>query len=181
MKKLVALSAIGSDRPGIVAALARAFFETGCNLENSSMTLLKGDFAVLLLISMPENITVNELNRKIQKVADTMGLTFSIRELSERETSESPVPTLPHTLVVYGVDHPGIVYRVAQALAERSINITDLRTHVTQAQGTPLYSLIMEVEIPTEESAKVLRSDLETLGKELKVEVTLIPVEADEL
>jgi glycine cleavage system transcriptional repressor len=181
MKKLVALSAIGSDRPGIVAALARAFFETGCNLENSSMTLLKGDFAVLLLISMPENITVNELNRKVQKVADTMGLTFSIRELSERETSESPVPTLPHTLVVYGVDHPGIVYRVAQALAERSINITDLRTHVTQAQGTPLYSLIMEVEIPTEESAKVLRSDLETLGKELKVEVTLIPVEADEL
>jgi glycine cleavage system transcriptional repressor len=181
MKKLVALSAIGSDRPGIVAALAKAFFETGCNLENSSMTLLKGDFAVLLLISMPENITVNELNRKIQKVADTMGLTFSIRELSERETSESPVPSLPHTLVVYGVDHPGIVYRVAQALAERSINITDLRTHVTQAQGTPLYSLIMELEIPTEAGAKVLRSDLETLGKELKVEVTLIPVEADEL
>ncbi len=181
MKKLVALSAIGSDRPGIVAALARAFFETSCNLENSSMTLLKGDFAVLLLVSLPENITVNELNRKVQKVADQMGLTFSIRELSDQETSESPSPTLPHTLVVYGVDHPGIVYRVAQALAERSINITDLRTHVTQAQGTPLYSLIMEVEIPNEGSAKVLRSDLETLGKKLKVEVTLTPVEADEL
>jgi len=181
MKKLVALSAIGTDRSGIVAALAKAFFETGCNLENSSMTRLKGDFAVLLLVSLPESLGVDELTRRVQKAAGPMGLTLSIRELSDRENSENPAPSLPHTLVVYGVDHPGIVYRVAQALAERSINITDLRTHVTQAQGTPLYSLIMEVEIPTEARAKVLRTDLETLGKELKVEVTLNPVEADEL
>jgi glycine cleavage system transcriptional repressor len=181
MKKLVALSAIGSDRPGIVAGLAQALYQTGCNLEDSSMTRLKGDFAVLLLVSLPGEITVEGFSQAVKKVSDKLGLTVSIRELSDRETSEIPAPTLPHTLVVYGVDHPGIVYRVTQALADRSINITDLRTHVTQAKGSPLYSLIMEVEIPTEAAAKVLRSDLETLGRELKVEVTLTPVEADEL
>jgi glycine cleavage system transcriptional repressor len=181
MKKLVALSAIGSDRPGIVAALAKTFFETGCNLENSSMTRLKGDFAVLLLVSLPEKLTVTALSTALKTLADQQGLTLSIRELAERESFDHTEPALPHTLVVYGVDHPGIVYRVAQALVDRSINITDLRTHVTQAQGTPLYSLIMEVEIPTEEGVQVLRRDLEKLGKELKVEVTLTPVEADEL
>jgi glycine cleavage system transcriptional repressor len=181
MKKLVALSAIGSDRPGIVAALARVLFETGCNLEDSSMTRLKGDFAVLLLVSLPRQVTLEALSQNLKKVTDSLGLTLSIRELSAQELSGNGKPALPHTLVVYGVDHPGIVYRVTQALADQSVNITDLRTHVTEAKGLPLYSLIMELEIPSLLAAEALRSDLKSLGAELKVEATLTQVEADEL
>ena len=181
MKKLVALSAIGSDRPGIVAALARVLFETGCNLEDSSMTRLKGDFAVLLLVSLPGTITLDVLSQNLKTVTDSLGLTISLRELSAQELSDASKPALPHTLVVYGVDHPGIVYRITQTLADQSVNITDLRTHVTEAKGLPLYSLIMELEIPTQSAAETLRSVLKSLGAELKVEVTLTQVEADEL
>ena len=51
MKRWYAMAAIGKDRPGIVADLAELIFEHGCNLEDSSMTILGGEFAVLLLFT----------------------------------------------------------------------------------------------------------------------------------
>ena len=54
MKSWYALSAIGRDRPGIVADLAELIYECDCNLEDSSMTILGSEFAVLLLLSSGE-------------------------------------------------------------------------------------------------------------------------------
>ncbi|HUO58564.1 MAG TPA: ACT domain-containing protein [bacterium] len=182
MKKLVALSAIGKDQPGIVAALAKVLFEKGCNLEDSSMTRLKGDFAVLLLISLPESLGLEELKAALQGVAQVKSLNVALRPLSGEEAAASPGKgTLAYTLVVYGVDHPGIVYRVTQAAADLGANITDLRTHVTMSGSTPLYSLAVELEMPGPSVVESFQKKLESLKKELKVEATLNPVEADEL
>ena len=182
MKKLLALSAIGKDQPGIVATLSKILFEKGCNLEDSSMTRLKGDFAVLLLISLPEYMTLEALKGPLERAASSKGLTFTLRELSSQETSfETGSSSLPYTLVVYGVDHPGIVYRVAQAAADHRVNITDLRTHVTSAKNTHLYSLVVEVDVPDEKTLEKFKQNLDALKKELSVEMSLNPVDTDEL
>src|SRR5258708_4136381 len=132
MKKWIALSAIGKDRPGIVAALSKVFYETGCNLEDSSMTQLKGDFAVLLLVSAPQSLDLSELQKFIRNVMEKLNLAFTFRELTQEEIGTTARHgSLPYTLIIYGVDHPGIVYRVAQCAADLKVNITDLRTHVT--------------------------------------------------
>lgn len=181
MKRQVALSAVGRDQPGIVAALSKVFYENQCNLEDSSMTRLEGDFAILLLISLPEKKTAEELRKSVEPVAKKWELTFSMRELTPEEMEAEASGSLPYTLVVYGVDHPGIVYRIAQAAADEKINITDLRTHVTSGPQSPLYSLVMEVEVPGALTAESFRKKLEALKKELKVEISLKPMEADEL
>jgi glycine cleavage system transcriptional repressor len=182
MKKFIAVSAIGEDRPGIVAALTKVFFETGCNLENSSMTQLRGDFAVLLLISMPESLTLESLKNALQPIVQSLNLAVTYRELKPGEIGGPAVSTvLPYTLMVYGLDHPGIVYKVAQAVTELNINITDLRTHVTDNKGVTLYSLILDIEIPDAATLLSFRKDLETLKQELNVDMTLKAVETDEL
>jgi glycine cleavage system transcriptional repressor len=181
MKKWIALSAIGKDQPGIVAALSKVFYDHGCNLEDSSMTLLKGEFAVLLLISLPEGRTTGDLRKAVEPVAQKWGLVFSLRELAPGEMNGDGSNVLPHTVVVYGVDHPGIVYRIAQTAADEKINITDLRTHVTSSPQGPLYSLVMEVEVPNAPAAETFVKKMESLKKELKVEISFKPVEADEL
>lgn len=180
MKRQVALSAIGQDRAGIVAALARALFEQGCNLEESSMTRLKGEFAILLLVTLPESGSRAALEKAIEPVAAGLGLTILLRDLTAAEMQdEDDSRTQPYTLVVYGADRAGIVFRVTEAAARRGINITDLRTRVTGP--SPVYSLIMEVEVPDEASAAAFRDDLARLKGELHVETTLEPVDADEL
>ena len=181
MKRQIALSAVGRDQPGIVAALSQVFFENRCNLEDSSMTRLKGDFAVLLLVSLPGDLTPEDLRKAVEPVAQKWELVFSMRELSPGEMEAEAPGTLPYTLVVYGVDHPGIVYRIAQAAADDKINITDLRTRVTAGPQAPLYSLVMELEVPGARVAGAFGEKLEALKKELKVEVSFKAVEAEEL
>jgi glycine cleavage system transcriptional repressor len=181
MKRQVALSAIGRDRPGIVAGLTRFLFEQGCNLEESSMTRLKGEFAILLLVTLPPDGTREVLERAVSEAARGMGLQTLIRELTPEEmAAEDDSSTVPYTLVVYGADRPGIVFRVTEAAAQGKINITDLRTRVT-GNSPPLYSLIMEVEAPGGDAAHRFRADLDKIKGELGVEITLERVEADEL
>lgn len=180
MKRQVALSAIGRDRPGIVAGLTHALFEQGCNLEESSMTRLKGEFAILLLVTLPADGSADALEGALAPVARGLGLTLLVRDLTAEEMEGGDDSrTTPYTLVVYGADRPGIVFRVTQAASRHGINITDLRTRVT---GTaPVYSLLMEVEVPNEATALAFRAELDALKGELHVETTLEPVEAEEL
>jgi glycine cleavage system transcriptional repressor len=179
MKKLVALTAIGQDRPGIVASLTKVLYEKGCNLEDSSMTRLQGDFAILLLIALPAGLSAKDLEAAL-KVTNG-DLTFLLRELSSTEVGVPADGSIPYTLMVYGVDHPGIVYRVAQEASSLKVNITDLRTHVTKSAGNDLYTLIMEVEVPNAPTVVRLKDVLDRLKMELKVEMALIQVETDEL
>ena len=44
--KMLSLSAIGKDRTGIVSSISEILFKLGCNIEDSTMTLLSGQFAV---------------------------------------------------------------------------------------------------------------------------------------
>jgi glycine cleavage system transcriptional repressor len=178
MKKFVALSAIGEDQPGIVASLTKVLYETGCNLENSSMTQLRGDFAVLLLISLPESLTLEALKNTLQPVIQNLNLAATFRQLKPGEIENTPAsPILPYTLMVNGLDHPGIVYRIAQTATEQKINITDLRTNVTKNGDAVLYSLILEIEIPDTSTLLSFKNNLENLKQELQVDMSLKPVE----
>jgi glycine cleavage system transcriptional repressor len=181
MKQQVALSAIGPDRPGIVAALARVLYDKGCNLEESSMTRLKGEFAILLLVTLPDVARRQELEASVLTAARGLGLTAVMRDLSRAEmSSEDDSRTEPYTLVVYGADRPGIVFRITETAARHQINITDLRTRVTRG-AAPVYSLVMELELPPGDVERRFRDELEALKAELSVETSLLRVEADEL
>lgn len=179
MKKFFELSAVGQDKPGIVAALAKVFFEIGCNLEDSSMTQLKGDFAILLLVSAPADKTLEQLQKSLTPVLSDLELSFTLREAPANAVP--PSPKLPYTLIVYGVDHPGIVYRFAKAASDHGINITDLRTHVTENKGIQLYSLTLDIEVDNLETVHAFEKILTKLKEEIQVEAVLKPVETDEL
>jgi glycine cleavage system transcriptional repressor len=168
MSRLFALSAIGRDRPGIVAAIAKVLFEKQCNLEESSMTRLGDDFAVLLLVSTPHELSLQDLR------AAAPDLTFELHEVSSRA---HPAEGVPYTLVVYGVDKPGIVFKVTEKLAEAGINIVDLRTHMTRG----LYSLVMDLEMPSHAVAASISEKLAAVAGEMKVDITLNVSETDEL
>ena len=51
MKCYYILSAIGKDRPGIVADVSEVIYECGGNIEDSNMGLLRSHFALLILFS----------------------------------------------------------------------------------------------------------------------------------
>jgi glycine cleavage system transcriptional repressor len=171
-----ALSAIGRDRPGIVAGISAALLELGGNIDDSQMSILHGHFAVMLIVSVPSEVGREELEERMTAVARELDLEgIAVSELAG--LSPSPAPT--HVLTVYGSDHPGIVHAVAQALAERDANISDLKTRRTGEGEDAVYVMVMEVSVAG--GAADLVTALGAVAERSRVEVSLRELDADPL
>jgi glycine cleavage system transcriptional repressor len=170
MKGGFAVTAIGRDRPGIVAAISGVFAELGANIEDARMAILRGNFAVMLIAALPEGADQAQLEARLEEVKDRLGLdAVAVSRVEEEERPPHP----SHTLTVYGADHPGIVHAVSAALAERDVNITDLEARLTVSGNRPVYAMMMELELPSQADPEELRTALVAVGSDAGVDVSL--------
>jgi glycine cleavage system transcriptional repressor len=173
------ISGIGPDRPGIVASVSEILFRHGCNIEDSTMTLLANEFAIILLISMPQKKRLADLQLDLNALEASSGLVFLIKPAPEAtRISGNLASTQPYMVSVTGDDCTGITHRVSRALAELRINITDLNAQVIEGENGPLYIMMVEVSLPDSMSPERVRVKLKPLAQELGVEVHLRPLEA---
>lgn len=176
--KRFALTAIGRDRPGIVAAVTKALYENNCNIEDSSMTILEDEFAIILIMSAPGDIDKNSLSRGIKLVEKAMGLTVHLKEIPKEPAQRGPQSN--YIITLHGADRAGIVYKTAAALSERGINITDLETKTLESGDKNIYIMLMEVFLPAGVDLKAVEAELKGLGESLGVTIRIKPVEAYE-
>jgi len=175
MRRWFALSAIGRDRPGIVADLAELIFECDCNLEDSSMTLLGSEFAVLLLLSGEGADVERRLGAACKRLEWEKRLTVFFRPLEEAETHAPGRRTVPMECEVNGIDKAGIVARVARTLAEHGVNITALQTQSRPGAetGTPMFTMRIRMAAPADVDRTALRGRLERVAADLRVDLAL--------
>ncbi len=174
-----ALSALGSDRPGIVAGVSRVLLEHEINIEDSQMTILRGHFAMTLIVATADELDQQRLLADLERTRSELGL--DAVTLNEIADTGDGAPEPSHIVSVYGVDHPGIVHAVSTALAERSVSITDLETRVLGDQSNPLYMMVIEVALPGSSGSAELDELLARIGEEQDVEITARPLEQDVL
>ncbi len=176
------VSVLGMDRPGIVAEVSRILFELGCNIEDSTSTILSGQFAMILIVWHGTMESETEMSLAFEGVRQKMGLIVTVHALRAEEISrDKGFRGQPHIISVYGADRPGIVYSVARELAARKVNITDLNTQVVGSKERPVYVMVLEVDIPEGADMKELEAIFEKIRKELSVSITLRPIETLEL
>ena len=142
------ISAMGQDRPGIVSEISGIVHDLNLSIEDSRMTVLGGEFAMLVSVAGGD-LPLKRLETKLGQLAERMELAFLFRRTQGRENVEGRVP---YTVSVTAMDHPGIVHRVADFFSSQGINIYNLDTVTERAAhtGTPIFSLVMEVEVPPE-------------------------------
>lgn len=169
------VSVVGADRPGIVAAVTRALYEHGANVEDTSMSILRGHFAMTLVVAAPDGAA--ELEAALAGVAGELGLLVGAREIDG--DVETRPPSAPYVVSVYGSDRPGIVARVTALLADNAVNIVDLTTRLQGAPGEETYVMLMEADVPPGVDVEALRRDLAATAGDLGVEATLHESEAD--
>lgn len=174
MPNYALLTTTGPDRPGIVAALTGVLYESDCNIEDSQMARLGPDFACMLMIRMPEGMVSEQLSDRLNKVAQTMNLRYTVQDLRPEEASEVRSDQPKHLIHVYGADRKGIVYRISKYLAEHEVNVTNLHTEVIPHQP-PLYVMLIEVEVPRYADLASLQEELVAIGKEMDIVVSMKP------
>lgn len=171
----VAVTAVGADRPGIVAAVTKVLFEHGANIEDSRMAILGGHFAMVLIVSAPD---ASALEVALRAPAESLGLIVSARPVADAPAHLAEGQR--YVVNVYGADKPGIVARVSGALAEHGVNISDLATHVIEGEP-PVYLMMLEVTVPAGTDPTAVADSLRALATELGVDVSMQPDEADTL
>ena len=183
MRRWFALSAIGRDRPGIVADLAELIYECDCNLEDSSMTILGTEFAVLLLLSRRGRRRRAAPRRGLQapRVGEAAHGLLPAARGRATAAERAPRQTVPMECSVTGVDKAGIVARVARTLAEHGVNITALHTQSRPEPetGTPIFTMRIRMAVPAALDRRALRERLEQVAAELRVDLTLGDVAAE--
>lgn len=175
MRKWFILSAVGRDRPGIVADLAKLVFDCEANLEDSRMTILGNEFAAILLCSGQSTDLERKLSDGARRLEWENRLTVFLRPLEGEPRPPVPAPgTRLYRVVTQGEDRAGIVATICRALADRRVNIADLSSAtLASPSGASIYQMTLLCEIPEALAADDLGKALDEAGHEIGVDVSL--------
>ena len=173
MKNQLLVTAIGEDRPGIVAKLTEIVAKHGGNLEASRMALLGGDFAAISLVVVPAD-KCDELESALIALRID-GLTI----ICKKTKGISPERFAGHTfykIALTGADHEGIVHKISAHLHDLNINFQSVETDITHAPetGSPLFTMHASIAVPPTISYDALSKDLAKLADEEAVEIDLV-------
>ena len=174
-----ALTIMGRDRPGIVADVTEVLYRLGCNIADSSCTLLGGQFAMILIVSSPDIDSKQPFLDAFANIEES-GLSVFVRVLKPGGELSPDLRGEICMISVYGSDKPGIVYRVTQELARRQINITDLNTKLVGSEERPVYVMMLEAMLPEGQDEDSLKAIMAGLKDELQVDInvrSITPVE----
>lgn len=174
MQKYLIISAIGHDKPGLVKQLSKFILDCGCNIEDSRMMVLGGEFGIIMMTSGNWN-HIAKLESVVKNAASDLGLTTLLTRTEARE----PQPTLlPYAVEVVAMDNPGIVYHVTDFFSRRRINVDNLNTDIYHAAhtGTPMFSMSMAIEVPAQLNISELRSEFLSFCDEYNLDAVIEPL-----
>ncbi len=171
----VVLFAVGKDRPGLVAAISEALSEMGCNIEDSSMTILKNQFAMILIVEPPPQLSEEEFGKKIKEAAKSVELRVTFEVVGDEALDTTKWKEAQRYVVsVFGEDSVGIVYRISSTLASHGANIANVKTKLLKRKDRPdIFSMVLEVDIPPEARLEELEDNLKQVAQELGLDVSL--------
>lgn len=148
---------------------------------DSSMTLLRGEFALILMAQLPANLSTGDLEKQLAQIESRLGLRLHVRELAAEELAYAESSDGLHIISVYGADRPGIVAGVTRKLADLAVNITDVQTQSTGEADKPIFVMILEAVAPPSLTTEQLREQLQACRNDLSVDITVQALEIAEL
>lgn len=170
MDHYAVLTAIGTDRPGLVDEVAAYVARRGGNLEDSRMVNLHGQFAMMMLVSGGESV----MERLTEDLGELQAASAIHADLvsADMTPSGSRGPAIPYRLTTSAMDHPGLVQSVAHVLRELDVNIESAETTLQQAPitGTPLFEMELVVAVPAGMPVARLRDAVGAACDELNID-----------
>ena len=179
---IIAVTVVGKDRPGIISAITGALYKAGGNLEDASMTILEGEFAMIFLAALKSDKTYEKLLDQLEKLERESGLLITTREIKYtiKRGQKHRTGTSSWIVSVSGKDRAGIVYHVASILADEGLNITDLDSKIFGKGKKTAYAVVLEVDVPHRNVHLIpkLKKKFAQLAKQIGVTVAFNPVES---
>lgn len=146
MRASAVLTLTGPDKVGIVEDVSRELLGVGANVEASRMARLGGEFAMLVLLSLP----AESLDGLAEVLAGLRSRGYKVTTSVTSPVDAPPNPDwLSYRIDVEGADHEGIVHEIAAGLAKKGITIesADTTTQLAPHSGSPLFCMSAVVAV----------------------------------
>jgi glycine cleavage system transcriptional repressor len=163
MTSFLVVTAIGTDRPGIVNELTQLATDSSCNIVDSRMAVFGNECTLILLLSGQWN-AIARFEADLSARSAQLELITLIKRTSE------------HTLVDYssrlsiqlqGQDAPGCIGKFTEYLAERAIDLSSLKTQAKDGQQ----QISMHIRLPNKANLNQLKQDFTTMSHQLNLTV----------
>ncbi|MBQ6108052.1 MAG: hypothetical protein IJK97_07555 [Thermoguttaceae bacterium] len=167
------LNIMSNDHPGIIAAVTSAAEAVNANIESCSQTVLGGYFTLIMIVTLPIEMTTDDLQAHIlSHTSKSCKIDVSVRKTNQESLVE---PTAERfVLTAFGKDQPGVVRRFSEYLSDHEMNILDLYgCRQKNVDGEVQFLLTAQVEIPSKWNLALLQCDLQNIGKDLDFTVVL--------
>lgn len=176
MSQLIVISAVGTDRTGVVQDLTKVILACGGNIEESRMTTLGSEFAMLLLVS-GNWATLNKLEQGLNKLGNGKELNVSIRQTDAKMAAGD---RMPYAVDIVSLDQQGIVFNLANFFTSHDIEIADVatRSYAAAHTGSPMFSVQMAINVPSTIHIAQLREEFMEICDRLNLDAILEPVKA---
>ena len=168
----VVISILGTDRPGIVAAVSDVLTTRGCNVEDVSQTILQREFVGILIASVPENAQPESLREELARALNPLGLSVLLKPLAADKAPSPSVENEPFVIVTTGPDRLGLVAGITGVMARFSVNITQLKAAFRGGDDPRRNTMIYEVDVPLSIDRGTFMSELRRKADELGLELT---------
>ncbi len=173
MQKNFVLTVTGPDRIGIVERVTGLLYDQGANVETSRMARLGGEFAILMLVSMPED-RIAGLDADLEALA-AEGYKLTTTATGGAHAGAHP-DWLPYRIEVEGADDEGIIHEVARYLSGRGINIesVDSETTLAPVSGSPLFAMKAKLVAPPALAGQGWEAGLQEIADRMNLEIRVL-------
>ncbi|WP_165231266.1 glycine cleavage system protein R [Aquisphaera insulae] len=173
MKKTFILTLTGPDRIGFVEEVTRLLLDRGGNVETSRMARLGGEFAILVLLTIPTD-SLHALDSDLSALT-SRGYRVT-KTAVERPGIEVRDGWRPYRIAVEGADHEGIINGIARYLSEQGIDIESADSDCSPGaeSGVPLFSMTARVLVPPAHTGAGWQDGLRQIGEKQNVDITVV-------
>ncbi len=177
MKK-ICITCVGPDQSGIVAAITDVLANHQGNIEDTTMTILGCQFALIMIGVLPDSVTLDTLANEYRALERRMSLSVTLSTLDQAPGAEAPHSQgQPFMVSVAGNDRTGITCEITRILAHYAVNITDLNARTIPGESGPVYIMMVECLLPNDLPKPAFEQTLARMGETLNVEITYHPIE----
>ncbi|MGR8920390.1 MAG: glycine cleavage system protein R [Gammaproteobacteria bacterium] len=174
MQNFLAISAMGTNRPGLVEPVVKAFRECGCSIAESRMAVMGDRFTLMVLLSGTWD-AIAKIENLLPRLEDELDIAFVAQRAGMREPAHD---LMPYAVEVIAVQQVGMVHQIAQFFTQRDVNVEDMYSgnYAAAHTGTPMFSLHMTISIPTDISIAAMRSEFMDFCDQLNLDAIMEPV-----
>jgi len=167
MRTNIVFTFIGEDKPGLVESISRIIKDHHGNWLESRLSQLAGKFSGIIQVG----VDADKIDGLMDSLQGLHGLTVVVERGSEAKSENAQT----HTLMLLGLDRPGIVADVSSALAGQNINVLEFNTNIVKAAmtGEPMFEAKAKVQYAADTDLVRLAEDLEMISTELGVDIEL--------